>query len=100
MSNNINNTIIKSTPIVTKTNTDTTVKTSTGFYSESLQKYIERAYKKCKTEEDIKKCKISLMKIIQNALKKGDLHTRDFNKFPLPVLPSDKPDEIKGIIYI
>jgi hypothetical protein len=30
------------------------------------------------------------MKVIQAATKKGDLHTRDFNKFPLPVLPSEE----------
>lgn len=64
-------------------------------FSESLNKYIERAYKKCKNEEDIKKCKDSLMKVIQASTKKGDLHTRDFNKFPLPILPSEaKANEI------
>jgi hypothetical protein len=62
---------------------------SSGF-SDSLNNYIKKAYEKCKTEADFKKCKESLMKIIQNALKKGDLHTRDFSKTPLPILPTEE----------
>jgi hypothetical protein len=40
------------------------------------------------------------MKIIQNALKKGDLHTRDFSKTPLPILPSEEKNESYSDVYI
>jgi hypothetical protein len=30
------------------------------------------------------------MKVIQAAMKKGDMHSRDFNKFPLPALSSEE----------
>jgi hypothetical protein len=59
-------------------------------FSDSLNKYIQRAYEKCATDSDFKKCKESLMKTIQAAIKNGDLHTRDFSKFPLPVLPTEE----------
>src|SRR5690606_21580030 len=66
---------------------------SSGF-SPSLNDYIKRSYQKCKTDNDFKKCQASLTKTIQNAIKKGDLHTRDFSKFPLPYILSDETAQI------
>jgi hypothetical protein len=62
-----------------------------------LNKYIQRSYEKCKSEFDIQKCKVKLTKIINAAIQKGDMNTRDWNKFPLPDLPSDE-DNIVNIV--
>jgi hypothetical protein len=67
-------------------------------FSESLQDYIIRAYDKCKNDLDKNKCKKALLKIITAATMKGDLHTRDFTKFPLPVLPSEEKAETDKMI--
>lgn len=66
-----------------------------GDFSEALQKYIQRAYEKCKDDFDRGKCQKALMKIIPASLKKGDMNTRDWNNYPLPVLPSDMRDSLK-----
>ena len=90
VNNNIN--ITNNNYVIQKSNPEMIISgacKSSGF-SESLNNYIQRAYERCKTEADIKICKTSLMKIIQAALKKGDLNTRNFNKFPLPILPTDE----------
>lgn len=67
-------------------------------FSESLQNYIMRAYDKCKNDLDKKKCKKALLKIITAATIKGDLHTRDFTKFALPVLPSEEKEDTQKIL--
>jgi hypothetical protein len=59
-------------------------------FSESLQNYIIRAYDKCKNDLDKIKCKKALLKTITGATMKGDLKSRDFSKFALPVLPSEE----------
>lgn len=68
--------------------------TKSGEFSEPLQKYIHRSYEKCKSENDRQKCQKALLKIINAALKKGDLNTRDWNKFPLPVLPNETNEDV------
>jgi len=67
-------------------------------FSDTLQNYIVRAYDKCKNDLDKAKCKKALLKIITAATVKGDLHTRDFSKFPLPVLPSEEKEDTQKII--
>jgi SAC3 family protein LENG8/THP3 len=69
--------------------TSTAPSTSKSEFSESLQKFISRAYEKCKTDLDRNKCQKALMKIMSAALKKGDLNTRDWNLHPLPIFPSE-----------
>lgn len=72
--------------------------TNNDDFSQSLQDYIIRAYEKCKNDLDKNKCKKALLKIITAATMKGDLHTRDFSKFPLPVLPSEEKAETDKMI--
>jgi hypothetical protein len=74
----------------TSSNTASITSTNKSLFSDSLNKYIQRAYEKCKTEADFKHCKISLTKTIQAALKNGDLSTKNFNLTPLPYIPSDE----------
>ena len=68
-----------------------------GDFSESLQKYIQLSFDKCKSAEDRANCQKALTKIISASLKKGDFTTRDWMKFPLPVLPTEFKEEIQAI---
>jgi hypothetical protein len=65
-----------------------------GDFSESLQKYITRAFERCKNDEERANCQKGLMKIISASMKKGDFNTRDWDKHPLPAMtptPTIKP---------
>jgi hypothetical protein len=78
--------------------TATTPATKAGEFSDSLQKFIGRAYEKCKNDLDRTKCENALMKIMSAALKKGDLNTRDWSKHPLPIFPSEMGQANKVIL--
>jgi len=63
---------------------------------ESLKHYIVRSFEKCQNEKDRKKCEQALQRIISNAKKKGQLHTRNWNKFLLPKLPNEIEENVKN----
>ena len=79
---------------VTKIQPKEKPQSKSGDFSESLQKYIQLAFEKCKDDEDRRNCQKALTKIISASLEKGDFNTRDWTKHPLPVLPSDVKEEI------
>ncbi len=66
--------------------------------NESLKNYIVRSFEKCNTETDRKKCEQALQRIITNAKKKGQLATRNWNKFPLPKLPHEIEESVNSIL--
>lgn len=55
---------------------------------DSLKSYVLRSFENCNSDSDRKKCEQALQRIISNAKKKGQLTTRNWNKFPLPKLDS------------
>lgn len=67
-----------------------------GEFSDSLQKYIQFSFDKCKSQEDRTNCQKALTKIISASLKKGDFNTRDWTNFPLPVFASELKEEIQA----
>jgi len=68
---------------------------------DTLKSYIVRSFEKCSNDNDRKKCEQALQRIISNAKKKGQLTTRNWNKFPLPKLPGELEDNVNcsKIIY-
>lgn len=59
-------------------------------FSDSLKRYIERAFSKCKTDSDRTNCDKALVSIINSSQKIGDFHSRNWDNYPLPKLPSEE----------
>jgi len=57
--------------------------------SPSLENYVKRSFEKCQNEKERQLIEKSLKKILNNAKLRGEYYTRNWDTYPLPLLPRE-----------
>jgi hypothetical protein len=57
--------------------------------TDKLKNYIERAFEKCQNDKERQIIEKALKKILNQANLRGEYHTKDWDTYPLPMLPRE-----------